>query len=126
MLTISGKALGRKKPLFEDYSVSPPTGIAAGQPITLRELIGHVVGQKSRRSTTPEYGRYSVHLGSGVVHKQPGGSAASCLSMRASRPALPSVRRRRPAYRGGNLKVLLLARDQEIQDPTILEQIVGK
>ncbi|MBY0528120.1 MAG: hypothetical protein K2R98_32285 [Gemmataceae bacterium] len=43
MLTISGKALGRKKPLFDDYSVAPPTAIAAGQPVTLRELIGHVV-----------------------------------------------------------------------------------
>src|SRR5258707_564838 len=43
MLTISAKALGRKKPLFDDYSVSPPTACAAGQPITLRDLIGHVV-----------------------------------------------------------------------------------
>jgi hypothetical protein len=43
MLTISGKAIGRKKPLFEDYSVPPPSGVASGQPITLRDLIGHVV-----------------------------------------------------------------------------------
>jgi hypothetical protein len=43
MLTISAKALGRKKPLFDDYSVPPPTALAAGQPVTLRDLIGHVV-----------------------------------------------------------------------------------
>ncbi len=43
MLTISGKALGRKKALFEDYAVAPPPAIAAGQSITLRDLIGHVV-----------------------------------------------------------------------------------
>src|SRR5947208_13476852 len=43
MLTISAKALGRKKPLFDDYSVPPPAALAAGQPVTLRDLIGHVV-----------------------------------------------------------------------------------
>jgi glycine/D-amino acid oxidase-like deaminating enzyme len=43
MLTIAAKALGRKKPLFEDYSVPPPAALAAGQPVTLRDLIGHVV-----------------------------------------------------------------------------------
>jgi hypothetical protein len=43
MLTVSAKALGRKKPLFEDYSVAPPAALAANQPVTLRELIGHVV-----------------------------------------------------------------------------------
>lgn len=43
MLTISGKALGRKKPLFDDYSVPPPKRLNAGEAITLRELIGHVV-----------------------------------------------------------------------------------
>lgn len=43
MLTVSARALGRKKPLFEDYSVPPPAAIAAGQPVTLRDLIGHVV-----------------------------------------------------------------------------------
>jgi hypothetical protein len=43
MLTISAKALGRKKPLFEDFSVPPPASLAAGQPVTLRDLIGHVV-----------------------------------------------------------------------------------
>jgi hypothetical protein len=43
MLTISTKALGRKRPLFEDFSVPPPHAVSSGQPITLREVIGHVV-----------------------------------------------------------------------------------
>jgi hypothetical protein len=43
MLTISGKAVGRKKALFEDYSVAPPAAVATGQPVTLCDLIGHVV-----------------------------------------------------------------------------------
>ncbi len=43
MLTVSAKALGRKKPLFEDFSVALPDAIAAGQSVTLRDLIGHVV-----------------------------------------------------------------------------------
>ncbi len=43
MLTVSAKALGRKKPLFDDFSVPPPAAVAAGEPITLRDLIGHVV-----------------------------------------------------------------------------------
>jgi len=43
MLTISAKAMGRKKPLFDDYAVPPPAGLAAGKPLTLRDLLGHVV-----------------------------------------------------------------------------------
>jgi hypothetical protein len=43
MLTVSAKTLGRKKPLFDGFSVPPPSAIAAGQPVTLRDLIGHVV-----------------------------------------------------------------------------------
>jgi hypothetical protein len=43
MLSISGKALGRKKPLFDDYSVPPPADLSPGEAITLRQLISHVV-----------------------------------------------------------------------------------
>ena len=43
MLTISGKTLGRKKPLFNDFSVAPPPCTSTSQPITLRDLIAHVV-----------------------------------------------------------------------------------
>jgi hypothetical protein len=43
MLTISGKALGRKKPLFADFSVPFPPDLGDGGAVTLRDLIGRVV-----------------------------------------------------------------------------------
>src|SRR5262245_1791530 len=43
MLTISGKALGQRKPLFADYSVPIPPAAAGGEAVTLRDLITHVV-----------------------------------------------------------------------------------
>jgi hypothetical protein len=43
MLTISAKAIGRKKPLVADFSIPVPDGIATGQPVLLREVIEHVV-----------------------------------------------------------------------------------
>ncbi|HEY7310349.1 MAG TPA: hypothetical protein VH643_13375 [Gemmataceae bacterium] len=43
MLTISGKALGRKKPLFADWSIPFPPDLADGGSLTLRDLIGRVV-----------------------------------------------------------------------------------
>ncbi len=42
MLTISGKALARKKPLFDDFSVPPPDDAHEGG-VTLRDLIESVV-----------------------------------------------------------------------------------
>lgn len=43
MITISGKALGRKKPLFADFSVPFPPDLGDGGSLTLRDLIGRVV-----------------------------------------------------------------------------------
>jgi hypothetical protein len=43
MLTISGKALGKKKPLFADFSIPFPPELGDGGAITLRELIARVV-----------------------------------------------------------------------------------
>ena len=43
MLTISGKALGRKKPLFADFSVPPPANLAEGGGATLRDLLECIV-----------------------------------------------------------------------------------
>src|SRR5262249_12727394 len=43
MLTISGKALGRKKPLFADFSIPFPPELGEGGAVTLRDLIGKVV-----------------------------------------------------------------------------------
>ena len=55
MLTISGKALGRKKPLFADWSIPFPPDLAeGGDQLTLRDLItrivrGEVVAFKERQ-----------------------------------------------------------------------------
>lgn len=45
MVTITGKALGQRKPLFADFSVPPPE-TATNTPLTLRDLIAHVVRQE--------------------------------------------------------------------------------
>jgi len=71
-----------------------------------------------------ELGDYSVHLGSGTVHRMPGG--ALCLmpvhSQHRGRLFLPFADDD-PKTAEVITKVLLLARDAEIQDPTILEQL---
>ena len=47
MITIRGKALGKRKPLFEDFSVPPPQDVGdGGGPLTLRTLITHVVSSE--------------------------------------------------------------------------------
>jgi hypothetical protein len=43
MLTISGKALGRKKPLFADFSVPPPDDLPDDGSLTLRDLLERIV-----------------------------------------------------------------------------------
>jgi hypothetical protein len=43
MLTISGKALGRKKPLFADWSIPFPPDLGDGGSLTLRDLIDRIV-----------------------------------------------------------------------------------
>jgi hypothetical protein len=44
MPTITGKAIGRKKPLFDDFSVSlPPEADGGDDRTTLRDVISHVV-----------------------------------------------------------------------------------
>ena len=71
-------------------------------------------------------GTYTVHLGSGVVHLQPGGSL--CMipihSQHRGRLFLPFADDD-PKTAEVISKVLLLAKDEEIQDPTILEQILS-
>jgi hypothetical protein len=70
-------------------------------------------------------GSYSVHLGSAIVHRQPGG--ALCIvpvpAQHRGRIFLPFVD---PDPKTAEVisKVLLLAKDSEIKDPTILEQIL--
>lgn len=69
-------------------------------------------------------GEYSVHLGSGVVHRRPGG--AVCIipvdSQRRGRLFLPFADDD-PKTAEVVAKVLLLAQDREIKDPTILSQL---
>jgi len=74
-----------------------------------------------------EYGKYSVHLGSAVVHKQPGGSlcVVPVNAQHRGRLFLPFADDD-PRTAEVVSKVLLLARDKEIQDPTILQQIIAK
>jgi hypothetical protein len=43
MLTISGKTLGKKKPLFADWSVPFPDDLMTDNGVTLRHLIDHIV-----------------------------------------------------------------------------------
>lgn len=69
-------------------------------------------------------GEYSVHLGSGTVHRRPGG--AVCIipvdAQRRGRLFLPFADDD-PKTADVLAKVLLLARDRSIKDPTILSQL---
>ncbi|MBC7804757.1 MAG: DUF4132 domain-containing protein [Akkermansiaceae bacterium] len=69
---------------------------------------------------------YSVHLGSAVVHRQPGGYL--CIvpvhSQHRGRIFLPFVDSD-PRTAEVMSKVITLAKDSEIKDPTILEQILA-
>ncbi|WP_053226315.1 DUF4132 domain-containing protein [Solirubrobacter soli] len=73
-----------------------------------------------------EIGRYSVHLGSAGVHQLPGG--AVCIvpvhAQHRGRVFLPFADDD-PKTAEIVAKVLLLARDRDIRDPTILEQLRG-
>jgi hypothetical protein len=69
-------------------------------------------------------GEYSVHLGSGVVHRMPGGALfiVPVHSQHRGRLFLPFADDD-PRTAEVVSKVLLLARDQEIRDPQLLDQI---
>ncbi|GAB2977914.1 DUF5724 domain-containing protein [Nocardioides montaniterrae] len=71
-------------------------------------------------------GTYSVHLGSGVVHRIPGN--AVCIvpvsAQHRGRVFLPFADDD-PRTAEIVAKVVLLARDDKIKDPTILQQLVG-
>ena len=71
-----------------------------------------------------DLGDYSIHLGSGVVHRQPGGylSIIPVHSQHRGRLFLPFMDDD-PKSAEILSKVLLLAEDQRIQDPTILRQL---
>jgi hypothetical protein len=84
------------------------------------EVGGHHVRVKGKLGT------YSIHLGSGVVHRIP--AHAVCIvpvsAQHRGRIFLPFVDDD-PRTAELVAKVVLLARDDKIKDPTILQQLVG-
>ena len=82
--------------------------------------------EKSHVFVDGQLGNYSVHLGSGTVHRLPGGSV--CLvpvhAQHRGRLFLPFADDD-PRTAEVTSKVMLLARDNEIQDPTILQQLLA-
>jgi len=70
------------------------------------------------------YGEYSLHLGSGGIHRLPGGSLAiiPVHAQHRGRLFLPFADND-PKTAEIVSKVLLLAKDEEIMDPTILDQL---
>jgi hypothetical protein len=92
---------------------------------TLRLLkVGNVRLNDRYAFVDGKLGAYNVHLGSGTVHRQPGGSL--CIipvhSQHRGRLFLPFADDD-PKTSEIVSKVVLLAQDDKIQDPTILEQI---
>ena len=86
--------------------------------------IENVEFKKNHAIIRGDYGQYSVHLGSGVTHKMPGAAMliVPIHSQHRGRVFLPFADDD-PKTAEVLSKVLLLARDREIQDPNILDQI---
>lgn len=88
--------------------------------------LSNVRVQKTHALIDGKLANYSLHLGSGVVHRQPGG--ALCIvpvhGQYRGRIFLPFADND-PRTAEVMSKALLLAKDGEIKDPTILEQILG-
>ena len=89
--------------------------------------VGNVQLQGSHALIEGKLGSYSLHLGSAIVHRQPGG--ALCIipvhAQHRGRIFLPFADDD-PKTAEVISKVLLLARDSDIKDPTILEQIFAR
>ncbi|GCE08959.1 DUF5724 domain-containing protein [Dictyobacter aurantiacus] len=96
----------------------------ASETCTLLE-IENVTFKSSHALIAGSFGHYSVHLGSAVVHRQPGG--ALCIipvhAQHRGRIFLPFADDD-PKTAEVITKIITLARDHEIKDPTILEQIL--
>jgi hypothetical protein len=61
MLLISGKALGRKKPLFADFSIPFPPDLGDGGAVSLRDLIERVVRHEVEAFKQRQEDRKLVH-----------------------------------------------------------------
>src|SRR5262245_27133940 len=150
-LTISGKAIGTKRPLFADWSIPFPPEWGGEGGLTLRDLISRVVRAEVQAFRQPQEERRTFRaltarqLEQGVEKGkiEMGGSelplqavdedeavAVACQALcivpvhtqHRGRLFLPFADDD-PRTAEVVSKVLLLARDHEIQDPTILEQI---
>lgn len=86
--------------------------------------LGNVEVKGSHVMINGTYGTYSLHLGSAVVHQLPGRylSILPVHSQHRGRLFLPFLDED-PKTSEIIAKVLLLSRDKEIQDPTVLSQI---
>jgi len=86
--------------------------------------VGNVTISGHHARIKGQHGEYSVHLGSAIAHQLPGKylSVLPVHSQQRGRIFLPFVDDD-PKSAELISKVLLLARDQEIQDPTILSQL---
>ena len=90
------------------------------------KLLGlkNVTIKKNHAMIEGQHGSYSLHLGSGVVHRMPGGHV--CIvpvhGQHRGRIFLP-FSDDDPKTAEVISKILLLSKDNEIQDPTILEQL---
>lgn len=62
MLTVRGKSLGRRKPLFADFSVAPPPGLRGDGGVTLRDLIDHVVREEVAAFQRRQRDRLTLHV----------------------------------------------------------------
>jgi hypothetical protein len=86
--------------------------------------VGNVRVSDSWALVDGKLGEYSIHLGSAVVHRRPGGSV--CIvpahGQHRGRIFLPFADDD-PKTAEVMAKVLMLARDDQIKDPTVLEQI---
>lgn len=82
--------------------------------------------EKNHALIDGQLGQYTVHLGSGTVHRMPGGSV--CIvpvhAQHRGRLFLPFADDD-PRTAEVTSKILMLARDNEIQDPTILQQLLN-
>lgn len=86
--------------------------------------VGNVTISGHHARIKGQHGEYSVHLGSAIAHQLPGKylSVLPVHSQQRGRIFLPFIDDD-PKSAELISKVLLLARDQEIQDPTILSQL---
>lgn len=70
MITLSGKALGKKKPLFDDFSIPFPPDLGAGGSLTLRDLITRVVRDEVQAFKTRQEERKLIRaLTAGDIEK---------------------------------------------------------